>query len=103
SGHPDKPLVSYQTNRQLSGWNPPPLVIRAFGAHCQKRKSVTVVAAVKLFTRSKQETAAAGAAPRGRGSDCACLSPTHPSRRGASCMGKAWGRGACSARRGRLP
>jgi undecaprenyl pyrophosphate synthase len=25
---------------------------------CQKRKSVTVVAAVKLFTRSKQETAA---------------------------------------------
>ena len=23
-------------NRQLSGWNPPPLIIRAFGAHCQK-------------------------------------------------------------------
>ena len=22
-------------NRQLSGWNPPPLMIRAFGAHCQ--------------------------------------------------------------------
>ena len=21
-------------NRQLSGWNPPPLIIRAFGAHC---------------------------------------------------------------------
>src|ERR1017187_1619741 len=30
-----EPLVSYQINRQLSGWNPPPLVIRAFGAHCQ--------------------------------------------------------------------
>ena len=30
---PTKPLVSYQINRQLSGWNLPPLVIRAFGAH----------------------------------------------------------------------
>ena len=28
-----KPLVSYQINRQLSGWNLPPLVIRAVGAH----------------------------------------------------------------------
>ena len=28
-----KPLVSYQINRQLSGWNLPPLVIRAFEAH----------------------------------------------------------------------
>ena len=28
-----KPLVSYQTNRQLSGWNLPPLVMHAFGAH----------------------------------------------------------------------
>ena len=37
SGCPAKPLVSYQINRQLSGWNPPPLVIRAFGAHCQLR------------------------------------------------------------------
>ena len=35
SGHPAKPLVSYQINRQFSGWIPPPLVIRAFGAHCQ--------------------------------------------------------------------
>jgi hypothetical protein len=24
-------------NRQLSGWIPPPLMIRAFGAHCQNR------------------------------------------------------------------
>ena len=24
-----------QTYRQLSGWNPPPLMIRAFRAHCQ--------------------------------------------------------------------
>lgn len=35
SGYPAEPLVSYQINRQLSGWNLPPLVIRAFGAHCQ--------------------------------------------------------------------
>jgi hypothetical protein len=36
SGHPAEPLVSYQINRQLSGWIPPPLVIRAFGAHCHE-------------------------------------------------------------------
>ena len=39
TGYQTKPLVSYQINRQLSGWNPPPLVIRAFGAHCQQRTS----------------------------------------------------------------
>jgi hypothetical protein len=27
------PLVSYQTDRLLSGWILPPLVIRALGAH----------------------------------------------------------------------
>ena len=32
---PTKPLVSYQSNRQLSAWNLPPLVIRAIGAHCE--------------------------------------------------------------------
>ena len=37
SGCPAEPLVSYQINRQLSGWNLPPPVIRAFRAHCQKR------------------------------------------------------------------
>src|SRR3954465_8136453 len=37
SGCPAEPLVSYQINRQLSGWNLPPLVIRAFGAHRQHR------------------------------------------------------------------
>jgi hypothetical protein len=36
-GYPHKPLVSYRINRQLSGWIPPPLMIRAFGAHCQYR------------------------------------------------------------------
>src|SRR5258708_5876005 len=38
AGYPTEPLVSYQINRQLSGWNLPPLVIRAFGAHGQKRR-----------------------------------------------------------------
>ena len=33
AGYPTAPLVSYQINRQLSGWYLPPLVIRAFGAH----------------------------------------------------------------------
>jgi hypothetical protein len=36
SGYPAEPLVSFQINRQLSGWNLPPLVIRAFGAHGQQ-------------------------------------------------------------------
>ena len=36
AGYPAEPLVSYQINRQLSGWNLPPLVIRAFGAHYRK-------------------------------------------------------------------
>jgi len=31
-----KLLVSYRTYRQLSVWIPPPLVFRAFGAHCHK-------------------------------------------------------------------
>src|SRR5271165_7213553 len=33
ASHPTRPLVSYQINRQLSGWNLPPLVKRAFGTH----------------------------------------------------------------------
>ena len=35
SGYPSRPLVSYRNNRQFSGWYLPPLVIRAFGAHCR--------------------------------------------------------------------
>ena len=34
AGCPTKPLASYQSNRQFPGWNLPPLLIRAFGAHC---------------------------------------------------------------------
>src|SRR3954468_4978552 len=40
AGCPAKPLVSYQINRQLSGWNLPPLVIRAVGAHWGIRASL---------------------------------------------------------------
>src|SRR4051812_27297995 len=37
AGCPARPLVSYQINRQLSGWNLPPLVTRAVGAHREIR------------------------------------------------------------------
>src|SRR4051794_36186742 len=40
AGCPAKPLVSYQINRQLSGWNLPPLVIRAVGAHWEIRDQI---------------------------------------------------------------
>src|SRR6202011_1263066 len=36
SGYPAEPLVSYQINRQFSGWLLPPQVIRAFRAHCHR-------------------------------------------------------------------
>src|SRR5439155_10745190 len=35
ASYPAKPLVSFRTNRLLSGWNPPPQAFRALGAHCQ--------------------------------------------------------------------
>src|SRR5262249_22138330 len=51
AGHPDEPLVSYQINRQLSGWIPPPLVIRAFGAHCQQPTLVQLDLPPRLAAR----------------------------------------------------
>ena len=33
---PTESLVSYRINRQLSGWNLPPQVMRAFGAHSRR-------------------------------------------------------------------
>ena len=38
AGCPAKPLVSYQGNRQFPGWNPPPLVKRAFRGALQKSR-----------------------------------------------------------------
>jgi hypothetical protein len=46
SGYPTKPLASFRINRQLSGWNLPPLMIRAFGAHCQEQTLKAVSARV---------------------------------------------------------
>ena len=46
AGYPTAPLVSYQINRQLSGWYLPPLVIRAFGAHVESRKGAVVCTAL---------------------------------------------------------
>ena len=37
AGYPAKLLVSFRINRQLSGWNLPPLMIRAFEAHVESR------------------------------------------------------------------
>src|SRR3954463_150445 len=37
AGYPSGPLVSYQLNRQLAGWNLPPLVNRALRAHSHFR------------------------------------------------------------------
>src|ERR1700675_4592422 len=37
ASYPAEPLVSFRINRQLSGWNPPPLMIRASGAHYHER------------------------------------------------------------------
>src|SRR5262249_24893228 len=39
---PHEPLVSYRINRQLSVWNLPPLVMRAFGAHCHAPTSCAI-------------------------------------------------------------
>src|SRR5262245_59020598 len=40
ASYPTKPLASFRTYRQLSGWNPPPLMIRALGAHCHIQTSL---------------------------------------------------------------
>ena len=39
TSYPATPPVSYQLNRQLAGWNPPPQVFRAFEAHQRLRTS----------------------------------------------------------------
>jgi hypothetical protein len=52
ASYPAEPLVSYRINRQLSGWILPPLVIRAFGAHCQEATyAVHQIAAYSIGAR----------------------------------------------------
>src|SRR5580704_19596989 len=43
AGCPAEPLVSYRINRLFSGWNLPPLMIHAFGAHGHQATSRTRV------------------------------------------------------------
>src|SRR5262245_44278585 len=44
-----EPLVSYRTYRQLSGWNPPPLVIRAVRAHDHRENNECCVIAGEVL------------------------------------------------------
>ena len=65
-GCPDKPLVSYQINRQLSGWNLPPLVTRAVWAHWEMRAD-RQPAGVASASRLGHWLAIAGGANRAAG------------------------------------
>src|SRR5258705_6914650 len=59
-GCPHKPLVSYRINRQLSGWIPPPLMIRAFGAHCHNPTHESQQIAVYSITSSARPSSESG-------------------------------------------
>src|SRR6202030_685313 len=72
SGYPAEPLVSFPINRQLSGWNPPPLVIRAFGAHGQQETLATQQ--MGALIRSARRRGPAPTGPRGT-SRCAAVLP----------------------------
>ena len=48
-----RPLASYQINRQLSGWNLPPLVLRAVGAHRIKQASFAGADGKGVATKSR--------------------------------------------------
>ncbi len=58
-GYPHKPLVSYRINRQLSGWILPPLMIRAFGAHCHNRTKCIAANSVPIGWPSQPPQSAA--------------------------------------------
>ena len=63
---PHELLVSYRINRQLSGWNLPPLVIRAFGAHCQKQTFSGTLSEIEHILRTWGQSLASGGKGRGR-------------------------------------
>jgi len=50
ASRPAKPLVNHQSNRQLSGWNLPPLVKRAIGAHCESHEFRTKIRPFQGFS-----------------------------------------------------
>jgi hypothetical protein len=59
AGYPATPPVSYQLNRQLAGWNPPPQVFRAFGAH-QSMRTLGELAQLFASVHNTIESGAAG-------------------------------------------
>src|SRR5215510_7077313 len=64
SGYPAEPLVSFQINRQLSGWNLLPLMIRAFGAHCHKATyAVQQIAAYSITSSARSRVAVGSSTP----------------------------------------
>ena len=63
SGHPAEPLVSYRINRQLSGWNLPPPMIRAFGAHCRRWTSFNLF---RFWVSFRSRSYSSCHLPRGR-------------------------------------
>ena len=58
ASYPTKPFASFRTYRQLSGWNPPPLMIRAFGAHCQKPTSSCLTRGARGFSQPRSHVPA---------------------------------------------
>src|SRR4051812_27466386 len=50
AGCPAEPLVSYQRNRQLAGWNLPPLVNRAVWARWIFRSSTTIASMLPVWS-----------------------------------------------------
>src|SRR4051794_34189873 len=66
---PTKPLVSYQSNRQLSGWTLPPLVKRALGAHCKIKNSATL-------GESSQSTTATASISTSQSGSASAVTPT---------------------------
>ncbi len=53
---PATPPVSYQRNRQLAGWNPPPQVFRTFEAHQRKPTSPAALLLRGVLVRAKGHT-----------------------------------------------
>jgi hypothetical protein len=76
--YPSKPLVSYQSYRLLSGWNLPPLVVRAFGAHWK-----SLALEPHFFGKGGQKLGGHGALPLPFSS---CDPLSRPPRFGSTCL-----------------
>jgi len=60
ASYPAKPLASFRTYRHLSGWDPPSLMIHAFGAHCQLRTHALQQMPRALIRRTKSQAGSPG-------------------------------------------